>query len=91
MKTYIVIIESDNDIDMVNVMDTVSTLFMTDRVIERNLLHLPRRGRYKNKIDLVVESKGTITEYQQKRQEYILREILNIDKATISECSGLLG
>ena len=85
MRNYIVVLESNNDIDTTKVVDTVSTLFMTDRVIQRNILHLPRRNKYKNKIDLIVESKGATTEYQQKRQEYILEELLNINKATISE------
>ena len=85
MRNYIVILESDNSINTAEAMETVSTLFMSNRVIQRNILHIPKRIKYKNKIDLIVESKCATTEYQQKKQEYILEKILNINKATVSE------
>lgn len=85
MRNYIVILESDNSINTAEAMETISTLFMSNRVIQRNILHIPKRIKYKNKIDFIVESKCATTEYQQKKQEYILEKILNINKATVSE------
>lgn len=87
MKHYIVIVASDNDIDNSIVMDTVGVIFMSQRVLQRKFLHLPKRVRYKSEINLLVETKGITTEYQQKRQEVILKELLKVEQVLVMESS----
>ena len=91
MKHYIVIVASDNNIDNTIVMDTIGVMFMSQRVLQRNFLHLPKRVRYKNEISFLVESKGETTEYQQKRQEDILKEILKVKQVIVIESSDVFG
>lgn len=80
MKHYLVVLTIDSKTDLSVVMDTIGVMFMSQNVNKFDLSE--------HQIGLLVETDGTVTEYQRIRQADILKQLLKLNDVLVLDCSN---